>query len=401
VYALELAGEDDRFAAAEAESAATGVEVVAPGLATATAVTDRVRNLAYTRRASELVGRTDASVESARALLEACEFDREEASSGGDSELPADRETTVAVRARDVRDTAGIDTQRVERELGQILVDRGFAVDLDDSDRELRAIFSREAQSASEQSSSAEQSSPDSRAAEPRDDGGEPRDGTCLLGWLEVESIRDFGTRKPTDRPFFQPGGMDPLLARALVNLAGARPGATLLDPMCGTGGILIEAGLVGATPLGADAQRKMARGAAENLAHYLDGDDGEADEGQASEGQVNDGATSEWATLQGDATHLPFPGDSIDSVVFDAPYGRQSKIANLDLDDLVAGALTEARRVADRAVVVGDRSWAAVARREGWTVEAEFERRVHRSLDRHVVVLDGDDDSGIDSSAH
>jgi tRNA (guanine10-N2)-dimethyltransferase len=401
VYALELAGEDDRFAAAEAGSAATGVEVVAPGLATATAVTDRVRTLAYTRRASELVGRTDASVESARALLDACEFDREEASSEGDGESASDREgtepdrrRTVAVRARDVRDTAGIDTQRVERELGQILVDRGFAVDLDDPDRELRAIFSREAQSASEQSSNAEQSSPDSRAAE-------PRDGTCLLGWLEVESVRDYGTRKPTDRPFFQPGGMDPLLARALVNLAGARPNATLLDPMCGTGGILIEAGLVDATPLGADAQRKMARGAAENLAHYLDGDDGEADEGQASEGQVNDGATSEWATLQGDATHLPFPDDSIDSVVFDAPYGRQSKIANLDLDDLVAGALAEARRVADRAVVVGDRSWAAVARREGWTVEAEFERRVHRSLDRHVVVLDGDAEPGIDGSAH
>ena len=347
MYALELAGEDDRFAAAEAESAATGVEVVAPGLATATAVTDRVRTLAYTHRASELVGRTDASVESARVLLDACEFDRHEAASEGDVESASDREgtepdrrQTVAVRARDVRDTAGIDTQHAERELGAVLVDRGFAVDLDDPDHELRAVFSED---------------------------------TCLLGWLEVESVRDYGTRKPTDRPFFQPGGMDPLLARALVNLAGARPGATLLDPMCGTGGVLVEAGLVGATPLGADAQRKMARGAAENLERYLGADDR---------------ATGEWATLQGDATHLPFPDDSIDAVVFDAPYGRQSKIANLDLDDLVAGALAEARRVADRAVVVGDRSWAGAARAEGWTIEGEFERRVHRSLDRHIVVL-------------
>ncbi|NEU55452.1 methyltransferase domain-containing protein [Halorussus sp. MSC15.2] len=332
MYALELAGEDDEFAAAEAASAATGVEVVAPGLATANAVTDRVRTLAYTRRASELVGKTDASVESARVLLEAGEHDREA--------TDANRKETVAVRARDVRETAGVDTQRAERVLGQTLVDRGFAVDLDDPDRELRALFSAD---------------------------------TCLLGWLETESVRDYGTRKPTDRPFFQPGGMDPLLARALVNLAGARPGATLLDPMCGTGGVLIEAGLVGATPLGADAQRKMARGAAENLAHYLPAD-------------------ADWATLQGDATHLPFSEDSIDAVVFDAPYGRQSKIANLDLDDLVSGALAEARRVAGRAVVVGDRSLAAEARAEGWTVEAEFERRVHRSLVRHITVLDDAD---------
>ncbi|WP_115863190.1 methyltransferase domain-containing protein [Halorussus litoreus] len=340
MYALELAGEDDRFAAAEAASAATGVEVVAPGLATASAVTDRVRNLAYTRRASELVGRTDASVESARALLDAVKIDREG--------FRNDEEATVAVRARDVRDTAGIDTQRAERELGQVLVDRGFAVDLDDPDHELRAIFA---------------------------------DDACLLGWLEVESVRDYGTRRPTDRPFFQPGGMDPLLARALVNLAGGRPGATLLDPMCGTGGVLIEAGLVGATAYGADAQRKMARGAAENLAQYLDSDSR---------------ALGEWTTLQGDATHLPFPDDSVDAVVFDAPYGRQSKIANLDLDDLVAGALAEARRVADRTVVVGDRSWASEAREQGWTVEGEFERRVHRSLDRHIVVLDGVDDPGL-----
>jgi tRNA (guanine10-N2)-dimethyltransferase len=330
VYALELGGEDDRFAAAEAASAATGVELVAPGLATANAVTDRVRNLAYTHRASELVGRTDASIESARVLLEAAGFDRE---------------GTVAVRARDVRETTGIDTQRAERELGQMLVDRGYAVDLDDPDHELRALFS---------------------------------DDTCLLGWLEAESVRDFGARKPTDRPFFQPGGMDPLLARALVNLAGARPGAILLDPMCGTGGVLIEAGLVGADALGADAQRKMARGAAENLDHYFGTDER---------------ATGDWATLQGDATHLPLPDSSIDAVVFDAPYGRQSKIANLDLDDLVAGALSEARRVARRAVVVGDRSWADVAREQGWTVEDEFERRVHRSLVRHIVVLDGEGD--------
>ena len=341
VYALELGGEDDDFAAAEAASAATGVEVVTPGLATATAITDRVRNLAYTRRASELLGRTDASVESARVLLEASE---------------TDREGTVAVRARDVRETADVDTQRTERALGQVLVDRGYAVDLDDPDHELRALFSAD---------------------------------TCHLGWLEVESVRDYGTRKPTDRPFFQPGGMDPLLARALVNVAGARPGAALLDPMCGTGGVLVEAGLVGATVYGADAQSKMARGAAQNLERYLDADERTTGE-QTTDGRATGGRTTgEWATLQGDATHLPFPDDSIDAVVFDAPYGRQSKIANLGLDDLVSGALAEARRVADRAVVVGDRSWASEAREEGWAIEAEFERRVHRSLVRYVVVLD------------
>jgi tRNA (guanine10-N2)-dimethyltransferase len=320
VYGLELAGEDDAFAAREAACAATAVEVVAPGLATARGVdADRLRTLAYTHRASRLLGRCAPTVDAARTLVESASMDR----SG-----------TVAVRARDVRSTAGVDTRRLERELGAALVDRGFAVDLDDPDHELRVCCA---------------------------------DDTCLVGWLVAESVRDYGDRRPTDRPFFQPGSMDPLDARALVNLAGADPGATILDPMCGTGGTLIEAGLVGARVVGVDAQRKMVRGARENCRAHLD---------------------TGFHLCRGDATDLPLRDGAVDGVVFDAPYGRQSKIARHSLTDLVGGALAEAARVAPRAVVVGDRSWAETAADAGWTVEAAFERRVHRSLTRHVLLL-------------
>jgi tRNA (guanine10-N2)-dimethyltransferase len=58
-------------------------------------------------------------------------------------------------------------------------------------------------------------------------------------------------------------------------------------------------------------------------------------------------------------------------------------------LDELVGGALREARRIAPRAVVVADRSWDDAAVEAGWTVERRFERRVHGSLVRHVHVLD------------
>jgi len=361
VYLLELGGEDDRFAACEATSAAASVELLAPGLATAGAVErERVETLAYARRANELVGLADADVESAAALLSAA---------------AVDREGTVAVRAEDVRGSTGVDTQRVERELGGALVDRGFSVDLDDPDHVLRAVFS-------DPNAWEREGQLDPREAEGR---GVVRDeipiadcavdgeAVCALGWVVAESRRDFGERAPTDRPFFQPGSMDPLLARALANLAGARPGALVVDPMCGTGGVLIEAGLAGADVLGTDAQAKMARGAARNLADVLPED-------------------AAFGTAQGDATQLPVPDDAADAVVFDAPYGRQSKIAHLDLDDLVAGALAEAHRIAPKAVVVADRPWDAEARAAGWRIENRFERRVHRSLDRHVLVLERDD---------
>ena len=334
MYLLELAGEDDRFAAAEAASAAEGVEVVAPGIATASAIEpDRVAGLAYVRRASDLLGRSEADVEAARNLVEDADFDRT---------------GSVAVRARDVRGTAGIDTQAVERALGRALVERGFSVDLEAPDHKLRVVFA---------------------------------DDVCAAGWLVVEGERDFGSRMPSDKPFFQPGSMDPLEARVVANLAGARPGATVLDPMCGTGGILVEAGLVGARVVGFDAQRKMARGARENLARYLGG--GDDPTGSTSAG---------FDVGQSDAARLPLRAGSVDAVVVDVPYGRQSKVASDDVDSLVAAVLEEAHRVAGRGVVVADRSREGEAVDAGWTVEAVFERPVHRSLTRYVHVLDGDE---------
>jgi tRNA (guanine10-N2)-dimethyltransferase len=317
VYLLELAGENDAFARCEARHAASAVSPLAPGLASARGIDpERVAGLAYTHRASELVGTSTAGIDSARLLLELAGIDRE---------------GSVRVRARRVRETE-VDTQRAERELGSVLVERSFSVDLEDPDHELRAVFSED---------------------------------TCALGWLAAESRRDFAARAPTEKPFFQPGSMDPLLARAVANIAGARPGRTILDPMCGTGGVLVEAGLVGARVVGADAQGKMVRGARENLAEY--------------------GAAFD--LFRGDATRIPLRDGAVDGVVFDAPYGRQSKIEG-NLESLVAGALSEARRLAPRAVVIADRPWDEAAEAAGWTVEERFERRVHRSLTRHIAVL-------------
>jgi len=215
------------------------------------------------------------------------------------------------------------------------LVNQGFEVDLGAPDHELRVLFAGE---------------------------------TCALGWLAVEADRGFGERAPTDRPFFQPGSMAPIEARAVANLAGARPGTTVLDPMCGTGGLLIEAGLLGADVIGLDAQPKMVRGARENLEAALGGD----------------------AVLaRADATRLPIGTGAVDAVVFDAPYGRQSRIEGEDLESLLRRALSESRRVAARGVVVSDQSLEAVVGEAGWTLKAQFERRVHRSLTRHVHVLD------------
>ncbi|MES3518283.1 MAG: methyltransferase domain-containing protein [Natronomonas sp.] len=316
MYLLELAGEDDRFARREAASRCSDVSALGTGLATARGIGD-VETLAYTRRVSRLLATCRPEIEDAIVALEASSTDR----SG-----------TVAVRAVDVRGESGVDTQAAERRLGAILVDRGFDVDLDDPDHTLVAAFAE----------------------------------TAALGWVVAESRRDYGTRKPTNRPFFQPGSMDPIDARALANIAGAKPDARILDPMCGTGGLLIEAGLSGASVVGVDAQRKMVEGTRRNLGAYLEAG----------------------AVLQGDATRLPFDG-GFDGAVVDVPYGRQSKIAGRPLDELVEAMLSAVGDVTPRAVVVGDRDYDTVAEAAGWRVDSHFERRVHRSLVRHIHVLE------------
>jgi tRNA (guanine10-N2)-dimethyltransferase len=364
VYWLELAGETDAFAAREAATVATGVELIAPGIASAGSVGlgrhegssfDRaaVRRLAYTRAAHEAVARTDAALDAAVAALDAA---------------PLDRSGTVAVRARNVRNTAAVSTGDAERALGSVLVDRGFDVDLDDPNHVLRALFA-----------AGERPEHD---AVPGADGGDA--SVCTLGWVAAEAARDFAP-KPTDRPFFQPGSMAPADARAYVNLAGAAPGRTLLDPMCGTGGLPLEAGLVGSDAIACDAQAKMVRGTRENLREYV----GRAGAGETFADARRDRVAPDWHVARGDATALPLRDDAVDGVAFDAPYGRQSKIATHELADLVSGALAEAARVAPRAVVVADRDWRGPAREAGWAVDAAFERRVHRSLTRHVLVLD------------
>ncbi len=330
MYCLELAGDEDGFAVCEAKTATSSLKSVAPGVATARGIVpERVQTLAYTHSASELVASCEPTISAAELAVEAATFDR----SG-----------SVAVRARDIRSQTGVSTQAAERRIGSVLVDRGFSVDLENPDHELRVLFSS-------------------------GNVGDNHCERCLIGWLAVESRRDFGQRRPTDRPFFQPGSMDPLDARALVNIAGAKPAATIVDPMCGTGGLLLEAGLVGSSVVGLDAQQKMVRGSRTNLEALLD-----------------DSTDAE--CIHGDATALPLADGCATGVVFDAPYGRQSKIARHELADLVEGALSEARRIADRAVVVADRSWAKRAKAAGWTVEKRFERRVHRTLVRHVHVL-------------
>ena len=76
----------------------------------------------------------------------------------------------------------------------------------------------------------------------------------CYFGRVLFHLDRSsYDERNPGKRDFFHPGVMMPRMARTLVNLSCAQAGDVLLDPFCGTGGILIESSLLGVRTIGSD----------------------------------------------------------------------------------------------------------------------------------------------------
>lgn len=181
----------------------------------------------------------------------------------------------------------------------------------------------------------------------------------------------DFEERAVKHRPYFKPVSLHPKFARVLVNLTRVHDGQTLLDPFCGTGGILIEAGLVGARPVGIDADEGAAAGARQNLDHF-----------GVLGAQVHHGRARDAARLLAGQTA---------AIATDPPYGRASSTlkagARAVIEDSAAGlaeALVEGGRLA---LCLPDLALAGPL--EAFlSREFTIGQKVHASLTRHYLVL-------------
>jgi tRNA (guanine10-N2)-dimethyltransferase len=140
------------------------------------------------------------------------------------------------------------------------------------------------------------------------------KNGKVIVGQrIGQISKKHFFNLKPHKRPFFYPGSMSPKLARCMVNLTRIKKGQTLLDPFCGTGGILIEAGIVGVRVIGTDIDYKMVKGTKENLEHC---------------------GVSDYQVFREDARKLELPS-KVDAIVTDPPYGISASTGGEKSEDL------------------------------------------------------------------
>ncbi|MBU4373023.1 MAG: methyltransferase domain-containing protein [Euryarchaeota archaeon] len=247
-----------------------------------------------------------------------------------------DFEGTYSIRVRRIREYSRINTAQMENKLGEIFYKRGAHANLKKPQMQFRVLLTED---------------------------------KSIFGCIARSIDRSaYEARKPHYKPFFYPGVLMPRLARALVNIA--KPEGYLFDPFCGTGGILIEAGLLGVKVIGSDVQRKLLLGAKMNLDYY----------------------NVDYSLMYQDASRLALRDKSVDSVVTDPPYGRSAKIKAESIEHLLADSLKEIFRVlkkGKRAVFVSERPI------EDWAIEAGFNvveshlQRVHKSLTRRISVLE------------
>lgn len=128
------------------------------------------------------------------------------------------------------------------------------------------------------------------------------------------------------ERPYRQAqrvGALKPSAAAALVMVADVQAGQRVLDPCCGSGTLLIEAAFQGALVCGGDSDLAAAQAA-----------------------QINCRAAGISASLQcWQAEALPLASASIDRVICNLPWGRQTQVDG-SLATFYQAAFAEMRRV-------------------------------------------------------
>jgi tRNA (guanine10-N2)-dimethyltransferase len=178
-----------------------------------------------------------------------------------------------------------------------------------------------------------------------------------------------FEDRRAPMRPFFSPVSLHPKYARYLVNTSVTLEGETVLDPFCGTGGILIEAALLGRKIIGNDSSLNMVMGTKLNFKYF----------------KIED-----YKVYNKDISELD-PGYNVDAIITDMPYGRSSGIDNHDIIELYRESfkkfyelLKSGRRCS---IIINNIEFLEYARNY-FSIENVVPVYQHRSLVRQFVVL-------------
>ena len=235
-------------------------------------------------------------------------------------------------------------TKDVERQVGGLFHDKGSTFNLENPKRRFGIVLDNSA-------------------------------GNVAWGWMVGQGPGKHGwsAMRANKRPFFRPVSLEPRLARAAVNIAAKDSDGHVVDPMCGTGGILIESALTGRPTLGIDFDPVMVEGCRENI---------------------------NWANVdaevkRGDATRFELP-ENVAAVVVDPPYGRNSPNDGKLMEDMLANIRSQNSKcglVVILPVEAGgedlDEEISTDIKLPGYEIKTAFGIPVHKSLGRVMIIAE------------
>ncbi|MBN1645585.1 hypothetical protein JW868_00935 [Candidatus Woesearchaeota archaeon] len=174
----------------------------------------------------------------------------------------------------------------------------------------------------------------------------------------EHENKESYENRRQHLRDEAYPISLHPRLARAMVNICGDVN--EVMDPFCGTGGILIEAGLIGLSVKGCDINEKMVETTRRTMKKY----------GIAGNVEVENALKVEHKSA---------------AVATDLPYGKNSPVK--DIEKLYSDFFGHAKSLTDRIVVGTPKSidCKKMLVENGWKVTGEFEVYIHKSMSKKI----------------
>ncbi len=244
------------------------------------------------------------------------------------------RNIPINVRVIRHESAKDIDVMKTERRIGHLFYTKGAKIDLNCPEKRIRLYVG---------------------------------DGWSYAGELMFLSSKEFAKRKASLRPFHMPVSLDPKVARAMVNLAGARAGDSILDPFAGTGGILIEAGLLKCRIFGIDIDKKMVEGTMTNLKHY---------------------GISNSMIKEGDAFDArQMFGESFDAIVTDFPYGKNTR--DVDVINMAERFLEYAPSVLNKGkYIVAASNFKDLTIPDNLKLKNLFEIYIHKSMSKWIYVL-------------
>ncbi|HWR27781.1 MAG TPA: THUMP domain-containing protein [Candidatus Thermoplasmatota archaeon] len=193
---------------------------------------------------------------------------------------------------------------------------------------------------------------------------------TAYLGIKKADlDTSHFQQRRGHLRPFLSPITLHPKIARAMVNLSQVKKHQTLLDPFCGTGGILLEAGFIGAQIVGGDIEQKMVDGSQKNLEYYH---------------------LKNYRLYCTDIGDIARYAPSVDAIVTDFPYARATTTKGEQLKQLYKRAFETISQILkkNRYAVVGlSNEDIRTIGEQYLSIVATYPVKSHRSLTRYFVV--------------